>query len=257
MRLHRSRLAVLVGLLLGVLCVLALSGCGGGGGGSASSAGSSQGDASGSGDGSSGGGSAQVAEFTKCLREHGVEGFGQGQVNELSEEEQAAFQSAMSACRDLAPQGGPGGFSGASSTELTKYRDCLQEHGVSGFGDAPGQGQGQGQSPADGQQPGGRAQLSDEERAKLDAAMKACASLAPQGFGRGGGFPGAGAAPPPASGNQPGADGSAASSAYRKCMSEHGVTLGEQGSVGTEAFRKATEACGKLLEQSGSGSTSP
>ncbi len=210
-----------------------VAGCGGSGGGSPEA--SPQGDAS-------GGGSGQVNEFDACLREHGVEGFGQGQVTQLSDEERAAFQDAMSACRDLAPQGaGSGGFPGADSAQFTEYRDCLQEHGVSGFGGAPGQGQPPA-STGDGQQPGGRAQLSDEERAKLEAAMEACRSLAPEGRGQpGGGFPGAGAA-----GN----------SEYRQCMSEHGVTLGQQGSGGAEAFRKATEACGKLLEQSDSGSSS-
>ncbi len=167
-----------------------------------------------------------------------MEGFGQGQVTQLSEEERAAFQSAMSACRDLAPQGaGPGGFPGANSEQFAKYRDCLQEHGVSGFG---GEAPGQGQPPADGQQPGGGAQLSDEERAKLQAAMEACQSLAPEGFGR----PGAGV---------PGAGGGGANAEYRRCMSEHGVTLGQQNSA--EAFRKATEACGSLLDDAGSGSS--
>jgi hypothetical protein len=233
MRVNRwSRLAVPVVLGSSVLCLMAVAGCGGG---ESSSGASPQGDGS-------AGGSAQLTEFDACLREHGVENFGQGQVTQLSDEERAAFQSAMSACGDLAPQGGgAGGSSGAGSAQLTEYRDCLQEHGVSGFGGGPGQGQPPA-SAGDGQ-PGGGAQLSDEERAKLEAAMEACRSLAPEGLGQpGGGSPGAGAA-----GN----------SEYRQCMSEHGVTLGQQGSGGAEAFRKATEACGSLLEQSGSGSSSP
>ena len=234
MRLNRwSRRAVPVALVSGVLCLIAVAGCGGGGGSSSEASSQSDAPASAQGDGS-GDGSGQTDEFTACLREHGVEGLGQGQVTQLSDEERAAFQSAMSACRDLAPQGdGAGGFPGVSSEQFAKYSSCLEKHGVSNFGG------GQGQPPANGQQPGGRAQLSDEERAKLEAAMEACRSLAPEGLGQpGGGGLGAGAAE---------------SSEYRQCMSEHGVTLGQQSSA--EAFRKATEACGKLLEQSDSGSS--
>ena len=230
MFMNRSRLAFrALGLLCLACLVVVAAGCGGG---PDSSSASSQGDASTTAD--------QTAEFTECLREHGVEAFGQGQgPGNQSEEDRAAFAEAMSACRDLAPEGfGPGGSAPADSEQMAEYRDCLEENGVTGFGG------GQGGPPAPGSdaQGGGGGALSDAEREKLQAAREACQSLAPEGLGRpGGGFPGA---------------GGAQNAEYRECMAEHGVTLGEQNSAGQEAFRKATEACGKLLEQPESGNGS-
>ncbi len=240
---RRSRLVSSVVMISGALCMMAVAGCGGGGSSSAASSGGA----------SSGGGSAQVSKFQACLREHGVEGFGQGQPTQPSDEDRASLQEAMNACRDLAPQGaGTGGFPGADSAQFAEYRECLQKNGASGlgFGGPPPQGgTGQPSGSAPDGQPGGGPALSDEERAKLTAAMEACRSLAPEGFGqRGGGLPGPGGA----NGN-----GAVANPEYRKCMADHGVTLGEPGSVGTEAFRKATEACGRLLDQSDSGSAAP
>jgi len=72
------------------------------------------------------------------------------------------YQSALSACRSKLPTGG--GFRNGSAFQA--YRSCLQDHGVT----VPAQGANRGSF--------------NRNDPKVQTAMKTCAPLLPQGFGR-------------------------------------------------------------------------
>jgi hypothetical protein len=143
-----------------------------------------------------------------------------------------------------------------NSAAFQKFSACLKKHGVTigAFGRRPGSGTrppggtrpsgsgtGTGGAPATGNRPR-RAQ-----NPKFQAAMKACQSLAPQGFGQGfGGRFGQG-----------GGGGGANNQQFQKftaCMKSHGVTLptgGQQAAKpinrNSAVYKKASAACSKLL----------
>jgi len=148
---------------------------------------------------------------------------------------------------------------------MQAYVACLKQHGVdlpaSGrfFGNRNGQG-GQSETPAQGS--GNGSPPPSFDRQKFQAAQQACASLLPEGaqqFGNG----------PFGGGNGGGANASAFS-AYRSCMSDHGVTLpdrqngqrGENGSApvsierNSSTFQAANDVCKALLPNGGLGNAS-
>jgi hypothetical protein len=74
------------------------------------------------------------------------------------------YQAALNACRSTLPTGG----SRLNNSAFQAYRSCLSDHGV--------------QLPAQGQTTGSTINRNDP---KVQTAMKTCAPLLPQGFGRG------------------------------------------------------------------------
>lgn len=77
---------------------------------------------------------------------------------------------------------------GTQSAAFKKFQDCLKDNGVTlpDRGQRPGGGQGYGTPPAGGAPGAG----GFADNPKLQAAMKACAKLRPQGLGNGRGGPG-------------------------------------------------------------------
>lgn len=76
-------------------------------------------------------------EFTKCMREHGVEmpdpesGPGGGVAIEMKEGDQEKMKAADEACRHLLPNGGaPPKLDAKQLDEMRKQAKCLREHGV-------------------------------------------------------------------------------------------------------------------------------
>jgi len=123
-----------------------------------------------------------------------------------------------------------GGTTGAAgnAASLKKFQDCLAQHGVTVPSTTPGGtfppgGPGAGASGTPGTPPGGSAP---------SAAIQACQSLAPAGFG-----------PGPAGGQQ-------ALQAFVSCMSDHGVklTASDPAVLGTvDRTSAAYKACSPLL----------
>jgi len=74
------------------------------------------------------------------------------------------YQAALNACRSMLPAGG----SRLNNSAFQAYRSCLSDHGV--------------KLPAQGQSAGSTFNRNDP---KVQTAMKTCAPLLPQGFGRG------------------------------------------------------------------------
>jgi hypothetical protein len=147
------------------------------------------------------------------------------------------------------------GGTGTQSAAFVKYSACLKQHGVSFAGGGFGFGS---RRQAGGSQPAGttgtapaRPAVSAATRAKFTAARTACAKLLPKGGfgfrgGPGGGFGG----------------NSAASAAFRNCLTIHGVKLargnGGQPAAGVSAkLRKALTACASLRPKRSQASPSP
>jgi hypothetical protein len=82
---------------------------------------------------------------------------------------ESKFQAAIDACRSSLPNGG----NRLNSSAFAAYRSCLSDHGVT----LPTAGS----TPATGSTPPPTINRNDP---KVAAAMKACAALLPQGFGR-------------------------------------------------------------------------
>jgi len=81
----------------------------------------------------------------------------------------SAFQSALTACRSTLPNGG----NGVNSSAFAAYRSCLSDHGV--------------KLPTAGTTPGSTAtppSTINRNDPTVAAALKTCAPLRPQGFGR-------------------------------------------------------------------------
>lgn len=117
-------------LVVALLCVSALAGCGSSGKPSASGSNLA----------------AQGIKFADCMRSHGVPNFpdpsggGGGihiQIGSGVNPASPAFQQAQSACRKLLPGGGPGAGppSGKAKAEMLAISECMRAHGVSGFPD--------------------------------------------------------------------------------------------------------------------------
>jgi hypothetical protein len=126
-------------------------------------------------------GSVGLAQFTKCMRSHGLANFpdpnAQGTFHlPKGMTGSPQFQSADRACRSLAPAGSLNG-QGPTAQELAqalKFSKCMRKHGMTNFPD-PG--------------PNGRFQLSsgagpiDLHAPQFKSALTACRSLIPPGSG--------------------------------------------------------------------------
>jgi hypothetical protein len=138
--------------------------------------------------------------------------------------------------------GAPGG---GNAGGFQAFRDCLTSHGVTlparpgggqggGGGGTPPAGGG-GAPPAGG---GGFAARLGNLTAKQKAAVTACQSKRPAGFG---------------GGNRNGGAANPALAKYTACLKSHGVTFGST-SPTSSAFKKATTACKSLLPTNTGGS---
>ncbi|MDX6470440.1 MAG: hypothetical protein QOF75_2243 [Gaiellaceae bacterium] len=137
------------------------------------------------------------------------------------------------------PGGGQGGGNGGA---FQAFRSCLTSHGVT-LPARPGGGQGGGTPPAGGggggtPPAGGIASRLGNLTAKQKAAVAACQSKQPAGFG---------------GGNRNGGAANPALAKYTACLKSHGVTFGST-SPTSSAFKKATTACKSLLPTSTGGS---
>jgi len=115
-----------------------------------------------------------------------------------------------------------------SGASTASFRDCLKQNGIDTV------------DPSQAGAAGGPPQGLDP--AKLQQAMQACGSLAPQG-----GFGGA----------APGGQSNAGSMKFQQCLEDNGVSGFGQGAPGSgtqadrEKFQKAMQACGDLAPQGG------
>jgi hypothetical protein len=120
------------------------------------------------------------AKLEQCLRENGVDvpsGEGQG-IGQLSDAEREKFQEAIDGpCADLR-QDVIGDISPEQQQEfqdaLTRFRDCMRDHGIEVPSGAPGEGG------------GGAAQL-DRDDPDVQEAMEQCQDNLPERFGPRGG----------------------------------------------------------------------
>jgi hypothetical protein len=115
-------------LVVALLCVSALGGCGSSGKPSASGTNLAS----------------RGIKFADCMRSHGVPNFpdpsgGGGikiPVNSGINPFSPAFKQSQSACRNLLPGGGPPpGGAGQAREAMLRTADCMRAHGVSGFPD--------------------------------------------------------------------------------------------------------------------------
>jgi hypothetical protein len=163
-----------------------------------------------------------------------------------------ALLFATAACGGGTDADGTGDTGGGANTAFTAYADCLKKNGVTitvptgagrnrpsgGPSGAPGGPGGlpsgmpwpSGSArPGGGGFPGGFGKPADVDDATWEKAQAACTSLRPSS--RPGGRQG----------------GGGMSAAYRTCLSDHGVTLGQSAPATADpAFRKAVEACHAL-----------
>jgi hypothetical protein len=205
---------ILAIVALAAACLL-VAGCGGSSGSSNESAATTSTTSS----------DASAASFTDCLKKNGVDNFDPTQQGGTAGEppqgvDMEKVQKAMQACGNLAPQGGFGGAlpGGSSNAGSKKFQQCMKDNGVDSFG------------------PGTQGSQSQADRAKIQKARKACASLAPQG-----GFP-------------QGAPGGGNSNftAFSRCMRRNGAPLPGAGSTATvdttsATYVKAQKKCQPLL----------
>jgi hypothetical protein len=177
--LRLRRAAALSGVLAAV--ALAAAGCG-----SSSGSGSSTGStpaASGGGPASSQtANSNKLAEFSQCMRAHGLADFPDPVNGHLNlrvskgsdlDPSAPAFQAALRACKSLEPAGfagSGGGQSNQQQSQLLKFVSCMRSHGVANMPDP---------------QPNGTMLMSggqiDPNSPQFQSAMQACRSLLPAG----------------------------------------------------------------------------
>jgi len=234
------RIQLSVGIaVLGGVCAFVAAGCGGGSGSAADSpqavttttttTGSTT---------TTGNAAASFAAYRSCLASHGVKlpsggfgaagGAGAGAAG-FRRLQTPAARKAATACASLRPTGGFGGGRFANNPAFTKYRTCLQQHGVTAGGGGAG---GFGGAGANRTSPA------------FQKATAACASLRPAG-----GF-GFGAAP---GSNGSSGTNSATFQRFQTCLRQHGVQLGSAGQSSAKT-QAAIAACRSVLP---GGGTSP
>jgi hypothetical protein len=171
-----SRTGAVAAVVVGA--AVALAGCGG------SSTTSSSSPTSGSAGGSNVSQTAssnKLAEFSQCMRAHGVSDFPDPVNGDLNlrvskgsdlDPGSPAFKSALASCKSLEPAGfasGSGQSTGQQS-QLVKFSQCMRKNGVSNFPDP---------------QPNGTMLMSggqiDPNSPQYQQAMQACRSLLPPG----------------------------------------------------------------------------
>jgi len=207
----RFRLRALAAFVLVILAVVVAAGCGG------SSTGSTTPAATGT--------VGSTAAFSDCMKNNGLDNFDPSQIGAggvlPAGADQAKLQKAIQACQSLAPQGAPGGTpqGGQLGAGLQKFQQCMKDNGVDNFG------------------PGASGSQSQADQAKIQTALQACRSLAPQvGAPQGA----------PASG------GTGNFTAFSRCMKRNGAPLPGSGSTATvdttsPAYVKAQKKCQPLL----------
>jgi hypothetical protein len=178
-------LAVTALVALAVLVVAGIAVAGGGG--SESPGVASVDSANSSGESTSGQQSTQAnaAEYSKCMREHGVENFpdpdsdGRTRITSGAAGSQGLdpnnpqFQTAQKACESLRPSEGTPEQQAARRSDALKYAKCMRSHGISDFPDP---------NPAGGfqLQPSAGSNLNPNDP-QFQTAQKACDDLRPGG----------------------------------------------------------------------------
>jgi hypothetical protein len=164
--------------MLGVALLL-LGGCGGSSGRSTATSGSPAGAGSYASQTAS---SKQLQQFAQCMRSHGLGNFpdptGNGQFFvPTSVLRSAQYNSALQACRSLAPPafGGGSGPSIQQQNQALKFAQCMRSHGVPKFPDPTFSG-GQAHLP----------QTVDLKSPQVQPALEACRALLPVGLHHGG-----------------------------------------------------------------------
>jgi hypothetical protein len=146
----------------------------------------------------------------------------------------SAASSSSTSSNSAASTTGTTGTTGTTangSANLSAFRSCLKQQGVTLPQGRPG---------------GGAAAATAGTRPTLSAAQQkafsACASLRPAGGFGGGGRPSAGAT---------GAAGSSAFASFQTCLKQHGVQTAATGQTSSAKTQSAIAACQKLLPNGG------
>jgi len=137
----RRLLAVYAGISLAVLVALAGCGAGGDGDGVATAGGAASPSPTASG-GAAGDQQERAFKYAQCMRDHGVDMpdpvVENGQVRiQVRAKPGTDVDAAQAACKDYAPDGGPGGGSvdPRMQEQMLAFARCMREHGVESFPD--------------------------------------------------------------------------------------------------------------------------